>query len=61
MPSLNPHQQHNAKIDAATLRTLKRIAAATGEKQYAVLARLVAAEWHRVQSTPPQTAERPNP
>lgn len=45
---MNPHQQHNSKMDAATWRLLKQIAAHTGEKHYAVLARLLAQEWQRL-------------
>lgn len=37
------------KMPQETHRLLKLIAAHTGEKQYAVLARLLAAEWQRVQ------------
>lgn len=43
---MNPNQQHSIKINAQTLRWLKLIAASTGERQYAVLERLVATEWH---------------
>jgi hypothetical protein len=46
---MNPHQQHNIKVDAETLRLLKLVAAHTGEKQYAVLTRLLHQEWHRLQ------------
>lgn len=46
---MNPHQCHNLKADDQTQRLLRLIAAYTGEKQYAVLARVLAAEWMRVQ------------
>ena len=46
---MNPRQQHNLKVDSTTQRFLKLIAAHTGEKQYAVLTRVLAAEWQRVQ------------
>lgn len=46
---MNPNQAHSIKITSQTLRWLKLIAAATGERQYAVLERLVAREWHHVQ------------
>lgn len=45
---MNPHQQHNIKVDAETLRLLKLVAAHTGEKQYAVLTRLLHQEWQRL-------------
>ena len=46
---MNPHQRHNLKADDQTHRLLRLIAAYTGEKQYAVLLRLLTAEWQRVQ------------
>jgi hypothetical protein len=49
---MNPHQQHHTKMDAATWRLLKQIAAHTGEKHYAVLARLLAQEWSRLTPSP---------
>jgi hypothetical protein len=39
-------------MDAATWRLLKQIAAHTGEKHYAVLARLLAQEWSRLTPSP---------
>lgn len=55
---MNPHQQHNIKVDRDTQRLLKRIAAHTGEKQYAVLARVLAAEWQRVQREEGRTPQK---
>lgn len=49
---MNPNQQHNSKMNPATWRLLKQIAAHTGEKHYAVLARLLAQEWQRLSMTP---------
>ena len=46
---MNPHQRHNLKADDQTQRLLRLIAAYTGERQYAVLTRVLAAEWQRVQ------------
>jgi hypothetical protein len=37
------------KVPPEVHRLLRQVAASTGEKQYAVLARLLAAEWQRVQ------------
>lgn len=45
---MNPHQQHNIKVDAEMLRLLKPVAAYTGEKQYAVLTRLLHQEWQQL-------------
>lgn len=39
----------NLKVPPEVHRLLRMLAAHTGEKQYAVLARLLAAEWRRVQ------------
>jgi hypothetical protein len=39
----------NMKIKPAALRLLRLIAATTGEKQYAILDRLLTREWERVQ------------
>jgi hypothetical protein len=47
---MNPHQQHHTKMDAATWRLLKQIAAHTGEKHYEVLTRLLAKEWQQLQA-----------
>ena len=44
---LQPLVSH--KITPAALQLLRMITQSTGEKQYAVLARLLAAEWSRVQ------------
>ena len=44
----NPYQQHNIKTNLQSLRLLKLVAAATGEKQYAVLERLLTKEWERL-------------
>jgi hypothetical protein len=55
---MNPNQQHNLKISTVTLRLLKLIAAHTGERQYAVLARLIAQEWGRVQQRDGATAQK---
>jgi hypothetical protein len=55
---MNPHQRHNLKADGQTQRLLKLIAAYTGEKQYAVLARLLAAEWQRVQQAGDTTTQK---
>lgn len=41
--------RHTIKIPLTVLRLLRLIAATTGEKQYAVLHRLLTAEWERVQ------------
>lgn len=38
----------NMKVKPDTLRLLRLIAAATGEKQYAILDRLLTREWARV-------------
>ena len=54
----NPYQQHNIKTNRQSLRLLKLVAAATGEKQYAVLERLLAAEWTRVQAQDGTTAQK---
>jgi hypothetical protein len=40
----------NMKIKPDALRLLRLIAATTGEKQYAILQRLLTMEWTRVQS-----------
>lgn len=53
---MNPNQQHSCKMNPATWRLLKQIAAHTGEKHYAVLARLLAQEWQRL-----QTSTNPSP
>lgn len=45
---MNPNQQHQTKLNPASWRLLKQIAASTGEKHYAVLARLLAQEWQRL-------------
>jgi len=41
--------RHTIKVDHETQSLLRLIAAHTGDKQYAVLARLVRDEWQRVQ------------
>ena len=46
---MTEHALITQKLPQETHRLLKRIAAHTGEKQYAVLHRLLAAEWQRVQ------------
>lgn len=40
----------NMKIRPDVLRILRLIAATTGEKQYAILERLLTREWQRVQA-----------
>ena len=40
----------NMKVQPATLRLLRLIAATTGDKQYAILDRLLTKEWARVQA-----------
>jgi hypothetical protein len=45
--------RHTIKIATETLRLLRLVAAQTGEKQYAVLARLLTKEWSRVQQDDP--------
>lgn len=47
---MNPHQARNGTMDEAPWRVLKQIAAHTGEKLYAVLARLLAQEWQRLRA-----------
>lgn len=49
---MNPNQQHQTKLNAATWSLLRQIAAHTGEKHYAVLARLLAQEWQRLTTAP---------
>lgn len=44
----NPNQQ-TTKIHPDSVRLLRQIAQRTGEKQYAVLARLLAQEWQRLE------------
>jgi hypothetical protein len=46
------------KVPPEVHRFLKHIVAETGEKQYAVLHRLLAAEWARVQQQDGPAAER---
>jgi hypothetical protein len=55
---MNPHQRHNLKADAQTQRLLRLIAASTGERQYTVLARVLAAEWQRVQRQENTTTQK---
>lgn len=43
------NSRHNIKIPLPVLRLLRLIAATTGEKQYAVLHRLLTMEWERLQ------------
>ena len=52
---MSPYQAKNCKLDLAAWRLLKQITAHTGEKHYAVLARLLAREWQRLQA---RTAQR---
>lgn len=40
----------NMKVTPAGLQLLRLIAATTGEKQYAILERLLTTEWERVQA-----------
>lgn len=57
---MNPNQQHNLKLSTAALRLLRLIAAHTGERQYAILARLLAQEWQRVQRAGDTTPQQGN-
>lgn len=41
--------RHTIKVPPDVHRLLRQIAAATGEKQYAVLHRLLAQEWSRLE------------
>lgn len=41
--------RHTIKIPLSVLRLLRLVAAITGEKQHAILRRLLTAEWERVQ------------
>ena len=41
--------RHTIKIPLSVLRLLRLVAAITGEKQHAILRRLLTAEWSRVQ------------
>jgi hypothetical protein len=50
-----PNQQ-TTKMHPASLLLLRQIAQHTGEKQVAVLHRLLAREWRRLQRTAPQKA-----
>jgi hypothetical protein len=48
----------NLKVPPEVHRLLRLVAASTGEKQYAVLARLLTREWQRVQQQDGHAPER---
>jgi len=54
---MNDHRR-TLKVPPEVHRVLRLIAAHTGEKQYAVLCRLLAAEWSRVQQQDGTAPER---